>query len=126
MLTTRSELLRWCEVTLGLYLAVVFSPLGPDAWRDTPSLRWLHAILPWTLLLVLLVAYVVLVAVGQAWAYVLGSALGVVLYGWEFVALFVTLHLNAPSNPFVFAAMTLAVLLHIRQVTIGVDRLARR
>lgn len=121
----RSPITRFGLAVTGGFLAAVFSPLGPDQWRDTPSLHWLHQCLPWPLLSALFLIYTLLLIWGSLPAIVTAETIGLILYGWEFVALLVTSRTDKPTNPFALAAVLLACVLHAAAVRLTIIQIAR-
>lgn len=122
----RTTWTRFTFIATGAYLAVALSPWGPDQWKNTPSLRWLHLVMPWTLLAVLFAGYVLLLLWGRVEAVAVASAVGAVLYGWELVALIATLHVHRPTNPLSIAAVFLACVFHLAAARLAIIQAARR
>lgn len=122
----RIPLTRWSCAITGAYLAYALSPWGPAQWRDTPSLRWLHQVLPWIALTVLFGLYTVLLAWGRLRAVIVADGIGAVLYGWELIALAVTTRTDSPTNPLAIAAVLLAMVLHIAAARLAIMAVVRR
>lgn len=108
----RSNVTRWAFILTGTYLAVSLSPWGPAEWRDTPSLRWLHTVVPFPVMVAAFAAYVAMHLLGSLRIVVLADYLGLALYGIGLVALLVTVRLDRPTNPLAIAAVALACVLH--------------
>lgn len=108
----RSRVTPFSFILSGLFVAFVFSPWGPRQWRDTPSLRLIHVLLPWPLVFVIFLVYVVLLATRRLGCAVLAAAIGLAMYGMGFVALIVTLRPYNPTNPLAIAGVFLACVLH--------------
>lgn len=99
----------------GLFMFYALSPAGPAVWRETPSLLWLHRVLPWPVMAVGFLLYVVLLILGSfVWTrgYALGCWLGLYLYACGFAASVATLRLDHKTNPYLIAGTFLAGLLH--------------
>lgn len=109
----RTEMTRWALIITGAALAWSFSPWGPHKWRDTPSLRLLHHVMPWPVCSLLLAIYTVLLIYGRVKAVIAADFLGLYLYGAEFVAMLLRLNPHAPTNPFAIGGVFLACVLHI-------------
>jgi hypothetical protein len=95
----RSPVTRWALFTTGLGLAVAFAPWGPTAWRDTPSLHWLHQLLPWPIISLLFALYALLLLWGRTEAVAAADWLGLFIYGCELVALLATIRFDRPRTP---------------------------
>lgn len=108
----RTPFTRWSFIVTGLFVIYALSPLGADPWRETPSLRWLHRFFPWPVLIGLMCTYVLLLLWGAAWPTLIADGIGLVVYGWELVALLWTLDPSNPTNPLAIAAVALAAAYH--------------
>lgn len=122
----RTPLIRFALIAAGVPLTWAFSPWGPDQWRDTPSLHWLHTVLPWSFLSLLFAGYVVLLSTGNVVAVAVAEVAGAVVFGWELVALVVTLHPARPTNPLAVAAVFLTCVFHIAAARLAIIQAARR
>lgn len=116
----RSPITPVSFVLSGAYLAFALSPWGPTAWRDTPSLRLLHQVLPWPVLSAGFVAYVVLLLTRSLTAVIIAEAVGLVFYGSGLVALLATLRPDRPANPLAIAGLFLACVLHVLALRLAV------
>lgn len=108
----RTQVTRWALILTGMFLAVSFSPAGPTQWRDTPSLRLLHHLLPWPVICALFTVYTVLMLTGGLRAAIFACFLGLGLYGCEFFALLLKLDVHQKTNPFAIGGVFLACVLH--------------
>lgn len=95
----RSPATRWFFAVSGLALALAVSPLGPPAWKDTPSLRFLHIVLTYPVMSLGLVLYAGLLMSGRLRLIIAGDLLGACIYGCGFVAMLVTTRFSQPTNP---------------------------
>lgn len=121
----RGDATRFALALSGCYLTFALSPFGPTQWRNTPSLHWLHSVLPWSLLAVLFAAYTVLLLWGRVEAVGAAEVIGAVLYGWELVALIVTVQLHAPANPLAIAAVFVACVMHLAAARLAIVQAVR-
>jgi hypothetical protein len=108
----RSPVTRWALFTTGFGLAMAFAPWGPTAWRNTPSLHWLHQLLPWPLISLLFAVYALLLLWGRTEAVAAADWLGLFIYGCELIALIATIRFDRPTNPFAISGVFLACILH--------------
>lgn len=115
----RSKTARGATAGAGLYLAATFA-FGPPQWRNTPSLRWLHQFLPWPVVAALFTIYAVLLFTGRALPVAAGCGLGMILYGWEFLALLWTTHPSRPQNPVALACVFLTCVLHYQAARLAI------
>lgn len=107
----RNELVRWSFMVTGGFVAYTLSPFAPTGWHDTPSLLWLHRVLPWPILAAMFALYVVLLGTNRIGCVVVGDFLGLFMYLCELVALCVTAP-GHPVNGLAFAAFFLACVFH--------------
>lgn len=120
----RSPFTRVAFIITGAPLAWVMSPWGPQEWHESPSLHWLHLVLPWSLLSGLFAVYVILQVWGEIHAIAAADFIGSVLYGWEFVALAVTAQAHR-VNPIAIAAMFLAFAFHLAALRLAIIQAVR-
>jgi hypothetical protein len=107
----RTALTRWSFIITGLGVAFTLSPFAPAAWHDTPSLRWLHHLLPFPLMACGFVLYVALLATDRLDLVIVADFLGLFMYLCELIALVVTASHNR-FNGITTAAMCLACVYH--------------
>lgn len=108
----RSRTVNIAMILCGAFLTFALSPWSPTQWRSTPSLIWLHRVLPWPAISIAFLVYTVLLTWGTVRAAVTASFLGLALYGFEFLALIVTAH-GHPINAFGFPVFFLVCVLHL-------------
>lgn len=109
----RSQWTRWLFIATGAWLTYTVSPYAPAPWHDTPSLRWLHQVLPYWLMAGLCAVYVLMLARNHLTLVIVADYLGLALYLLAFVALLATLRDWRPTNPFAIAGTLLAVGYHL-------------
>lgn len=115
----RSAVARWATAAAGTYLSITFA-FGPPQWRNTPSLRWLHQFLPWPVVSILFAVYAVLLFVGRSLPVAVGCSVGMILYGWEFLALLWTTDPGRPQNPVAIGCVFLTCVLHYQAARLAI------
>lgn len=121
----RSHVVHVAFILTGIGMAFALSPLAPSQWRQTPSLLWLHRLLPWNLLCAGFVVYVLLLLWGTVLPTLIADFLGLFMYGCELVALLATLHVSHRTNPFAIAGLFLACVLHFAAARLATLQEAR-
>lgn len=109
----RTALTRVSFAISGAGLTYAFSPWAPTAWRNTPSLHWLHRGLPWLLIAVMFAVYTLLLLTGDVIAAAAADGIGATLWAWELVALIVTTQVDHPQNPFLLVGAFLVMVFHL-------------
>lgn len=108
----RSIIVRYSFILSGSFLAWSLSSWGPRPWRSTPSLRWLHQVLPWPLMSAGFAVYVCLLVWGSVKSSAVADWLGLFMYGCAFIAAVVTVRFDRPTNPIGIGALFLVCVLH--------------
>lgn len=108
----RSRITRVVFIVSGLFMVWALGPFGPALWHETPSLEWLHSLLPWPVLATGFLIHCVLLWWGTVPASILADWMGVFMYSFGFIALVRTLSVGRVANPFAIAACLLAVTLY--------------
>lgn len=121
----RSEVVRWALILTGGYLAYALSPVGPTAWRETPSLRLLHHVVPWPVLSAGFVVYVLLLLWGRVSTGEWAAWLGLFMYLGELIALLVTVRAEHHNNPFGISGVFLACVLHFASARLATYQRAK-
>lgn len=107
----RSPVVRLAFIISGAFLTYALSPWAPEPWHDTPSLRFLHMVLPYSFMAAGFAVYTLLL-LGPIRCVIVADAIGLALYLIAFVALLVTVRFDRPTNPFAITGVALAVVLH--------------
>lgn len=122
----RTALTRVSFAISGAGLTYAFSPWAPTAWRNTPSLHWLHRGLPWLLIAVMFAVYTLLrLLTGRIAAVAFAEGLGAVLWGWEFCAALATLGSGGPKNAYLIAGCGLVMTYHLAAARLAIIAAAR-
>lgn len=109
----RSDSTRWAFIITGVIVAFTLSPVGPDAWRDTPSLDVIHRVTgTWWIVTALFICYSALLLTNRLRLLIVAECIGLWLYACGLVALLVTIRPDHPTNPLVVCGLVLACVLH--------------
>lgn len=108
----RSVVTRIVFIITGLSMAWALGPFGPALWHETPSLEWLHSLIPWSVLAGVFLIHSLLLWWGSLPASILADWMGVFMYGAGLIALVRTVSVGRPTNPYAITACLLAVTLY--------------
>lgn len=108
----RTAITQYGFALAGAFLAYALSPWAPPPWHDTPSLRWLHSVMPYSVMAGGFALYTLLLLTHRIVATVIADFIGLAAYGTGLVAVLVTLRMDRPTNPLLIASLFLACVLH--------------
>lgn len=103
---------RWWFALCGGFLTVYLSPWAPREWHNTPSLHWLHQVLPYWAMSAGFLLYTILLIADRLSGVILADFLGAAMYLCETVALIWTVDLDR-WNGWAFVAFATCVVFHI-------------
>lgn len=114
-----APIVRWAFIVGGVALGIYLSPITPTWWHDTPSLRWLHYVLPWTVQSAGFILYALLLLSNRIGPMIAACALGAFFFLCELVALCATIGRNPliqghhVVNGYLFVGLFLVIAFHV-------------